>query len=141
MKKYNIIYADPPWSYRDKALSGNRGAGCKYKVQSKEWLENLQITNIADKNCILFLWVTMPKLNEGFDLIKNWGFEYKTVAFTWIKKNKVTDSLFWGIALWTLLIAFILSGVADLYINTITYIPGNGLWANTKIFLLGCNVY
>jgi len=96
MKKYNIIYADPPWSYRDKALSGNRGAGCKYKVQSKEWLENLQITNIADKNCILFLWVTMPKLNEGFDLIKNWGFEYKTVAFTWIKKNKVTDSYFGG---------------------------------------------
>ena len=101
MKKYNIIYADPPWSYRDKALSGNRGAGCKYKVQSKEWLENLQITNIADKNCILFLWVTMPKLNEGFDLIKNWGFEYKTVAFTWIKKNKVTDSLFWGMGRWT----------------------------------------
>jgi len=38
--KYNIIYADPPWSYRDKALAGNRGAGCKYEVQSKKWLDD-----------------------------------------------------------------------------------------------------
>lgn len=87
-KKYQIIYADPPWSYRDKALAGNRGAGCKYPTQSREWLETLNVKDIADDNCILFLWVTMPKLNECFSLIEAWGFTYKTVAFTWIKKNK-----------------------------------------------------
>src|SRR5258708_2920911 len=43
----------------------------------------------------------MPKLNEVFDLIKEWGFEYKTVAFTWIKKNKKSDSLFWGMGRWS----------------------------------------
>jgi len=100
-KKYQIIYADPPWSYRDKALSGNRGAGCKYTTQSKEWLDNLPVSEMADVNCILFLWVTMPKLNECWDLISKWGFEYKTVAFTWVKKNKKSPSWFWGMGRWT----------------------------------------
>jgi len=101
MKKYQIIYADPPWSYRDKALAGNRGAGCKYKVQTKEWLDNLPVAELADKSCILFLWVTMPKLNECWDLINRWGFEYKTVAFTWVKRNKKAPSWFWGMGRWT----------------------------------------
>jgi len=100
-KKYQIIYADPPWSYRDKALAGNRGAGCKYTVQSKQYLEDLPVSEIAAENCILFLWVTMPKLDECWDLIKNWGFEYKTVAFTWVKRNKRAATWFWGMGRWT----------------------------------------
>jgi N6-adenosine-specific RNA methylase IME4 len=100
-KKYQIIYADPPWSYRDKALAGNRGAGCKYLTQEKTWIDNLSVSTIADENCALFLWVTMPKLNECWELIENWGFEYKTVAFTWVKKNKKADSWFWGMGRWT----------------------------------------
>jgi N6-adenosine-specific RNA methylase IME4 len=100
-KKYDIIYADPPWSYRDKALAGNRGAGCKYVVQSKEWIDNLPVKQIASDNSILFLWVTMPKLNECWELFDKWGFEYKTCAFTWVKKNKKSDSWFWGMGRWT----------------------------------------
>ena len=100
-KKYNIIYADPPWSYRDKALAGNRGAGCKYTTQSTEWLNSLPVKDIADDNCVLFIWVTMPKLNECFELIKQWGFEYKTSAFTWVKKNKKANSWFMGMGGWT----------------------------------------
>jgi N6-adenosine-specific RNA methylase IME4 len=100
-KKYQIIYADPPWSYKDKALAGNRGAGCKYATQSSEWLNSLPVKNIADKDCILFLWVTMPKLNECFQLIEQWGFEYKTCAFTWVKKNKKANSWFMGMGSWT----------------------------------------
>ena len=87
-KKYNIIYADPAWSYRDKALAGNRGAGCKYQVMSIEDIENLPVSTLADDDCILFLWVTFPKLDECFKVIEKWGFEYKTVAFTWVKKYK-----------------------------------------------------
>lgn len=101
MKKYKIIYADPPWSYVDKALAGNRGAGCKYPVMGRVELERLPVASIADEDCILFIWVTMPKLNEVFDLIKAWGFEYKTVGFTWIKKNKKADTVFWGMGQWT----------------------------------------
>jgi len=100
-KKYNIIYADPPWSYRDKALAGNRGASCKYPTQSADWLNSLPVKNISNENCVLFLWVTMPKLNECFELIKEWGFEYKTCAFTWVKKNKKSDSWFMGMGRWT----------------------------------------
>ena len=100
-KKYNIIYADPPQSYKDKALSGKRGACCKYNVMKKEDIENLPVKEISDNDCILFLWVTMPKLNEAFVLIKAWGFEYKTCAFTWIKKNKKSNSWFWGMGHWT----------------------------------------
>lgn len=100
-KKYQIIYADPPWSYRDKALAGNRGAGCKYQTQEQTWINNLPVKDIAADDCVLFLWVTMPKLNECWDLIASWGFEYKTVAFTWVKKNKKSDSWFWGMGNWT----------------------------------------
>lgn len=100
-KKYQIIYADPPWSYRDKALAGNRGACCKYPTQSMQWIEDLPVVDIADDDCCLFLWVTMPKLNECWELIKKWGFEYKTCAFTWVKRNKKTPSWFWGMGRWT----------------------------------------
>ena len=100
-KKYNIIYADPPWSYRDKALAGNRGACCKYPVQSQGWLNSLPVQDIADKDCVLVLWVTMPKLDECFGLIKAWGFEYKTCAFTWVKRNKKALSWFMGMGRWT----------------------------------------
>lgn len=47
------------------------------------------------------MWVTMPKLNECLQVIEAWGFEYKTVAFTWVKKNKKSDSWFWGMGRWT----------------------------------------
>ena len=100
-KKYNIIYADPPWSYKDKALAGKRGACCKYSVMDIEEISEIPINKIASDDCILFMWVTMPKLNECFEVIKKWGFEYKTCAFTWIKKNKKSDSLFWGMGRWT----------------------------------------
>ena len=101
MKKYNIILADPPWSYRDKASAGKRGACHKYKVQEQDWIKSLNISSLAAKDCTLFLWVTMPKLNEVFDVIKSWGFLYKTVAFTWVKRNKIKDSWFMGMGNWT----------------------------------------
>lgn len=101
MKKYNIIYADPPWSYRDKALAGNRGACCKYPVMSIKEICELPIQRIAADDCVLFMWVTMPKLNECFDVITAWGFEYKTCAFTWVKRNKKSGSWFWGMGSWT----------------------------------------
>jgi len=101
-KKYQIIYADPPWSYADKAKAGIRGACCKYGTMSIDDLCKMPVNDLADDNCILFMWVTMPKLNECFTLIESWGFKYKTVAFTWIKKNKkATDTLFWGMGRWT----------------------------------------
>jgi len=101
LHKYSIIYADPPWSYKDKALSGNRGACCKYPTMSISDIKKLPISKLSDNNCILFMWVTMPKLNECFNVIKSWGFEYKTCAFVWIKKNKNINTNFMGMGRWT----------------------------------------
>lgn len=64
-------------------------------------ISELPVGNIASINCVLFLWITMPKLNEVFQVIHGWGFEYKTNAFTWIKTNKKSNSLFWGMGNWT----------------------------------------
>jgi len=98
-KKYNVIYADPPWSYRNMGtIQGT--ANSKYNTMNQKDIENIPIKNIADDNCILFLWVTFPKLQEGLDTIKAWGFDYKTIGFNWIKKNKC-GSNFFGIGWYT----------------------------------------
>lgn len=54
---------------------------------------NLPVQNIAADNCYLFLWVTSPFLEKGFELIKAWGFTYCTVAFVWIKMRNDMSSV------------------------------------------------
>lgn len=72
MKKYQIIYADPPWTYRDLHMI-NSSVIDHYNVMSNDELAKLPINELAADDCALFLWVTMPKLNEVFDLVKKWG--------------------------------------------------------------------
>jgi len=99
-KKYNIIYADPPWNY---AQIGNRVGGRTNPYKAMRFVDicELPIREISDDDCVLFLWITLPLLPEGLFLLKQWGFEYKTVAFTWVKRNKKADSWFWGMGSWT----------------------------------------
>jgi len=99
-KKYKIIYCDAPWEYDDKALAGDRGAGFKYDLMSDEELAKLPVQDIADDDCVLFMWATFPKIQSALDLIKAWGFEYKTVAFVWVKEFG-TGSSFQGMGSWT----------------------------------------
>ena len=66
-----------------------------------EDIKALPISELAEDNCVLFIWVTFPKLQEGLDTIKAWGFTYKTIAFNWVKRNKVADTWFWGMGKWT----------------------------------------
>ena len=68
---------------------------------SEEDISNLPVSTIAKDNCILFLWVTYPCLIQGLKTITDWGFTYKTCGFSWMKKNKKSDSLFWGLGYWT----------------------------------------
>ena len=99
-KKYKIILCDPPWPYEDKAKAGNRGAESHYSVMSLQEIKDLPINQISDDNSILFLWATFPLLNQAIHVIKSWGFEYRTVAFTWIKTTN-TGSFFMGMGNWT----------------------------------------
>jgi site-specific DNA-methyltransferase (adenine-specific) len=65
-KKYNIIYADPPWSYEVmKSVKKEHGTALShYPTMTIEEITALPINKIADKDCALFLWATYPKLNE-----------------------------------------------------------------------------
>jgi len=83
-KKYRIIYADPPWPY-DQWLPHQYGDVEKhYPNMSIEALCALPIKDLAEKDAALFLWVTSPKLERAFGVIRAWGFEYKT-SFVWDK--------------------------------------------------------
>lgn len=101
-KKYNIIYADPPWKYKVYSNKGlGRSAESHYPTMSIEDICALPVGNLAEKDCALFLWVTMPCLKEGIAALEAWGFTYKTIAFVWVKQNKKADSLFLGMGHWT----------------------------------------
>lgn len=101
--QYDILYSDPPWSYTDKALAGNRGAGCKYNVMTLEDLKKIHIQSISKLDSIMFMWVTFPKLVEGTcsELMREWGFTPKTIAFNWVKYNKKSYTPFMGMGTWT----------------------------------------
>jgi len=98
-KKYQIIYADPPWEYE---FSHTRSREIKdYNVCDLKTICDFPIKNIADKNSILIIWVNFPKLDWAFKVIEAWGFKYTTMLFTWIKTNGSKYSLFWGMGYYT----------------------------------------
>jgi len=101
-KTYDIIYADPPWYFKTYSNKGEkRSATRHYNCLNINDICNLPVNNIANNDCVLFLWVIDSMLPEAMEVIKKWGFKYKTVAFTWVKKNKKSDSYFTGMGYWT----------------------------------------
>jgi N6-adenosine-specific RNA methylase IME4 len=100
-KKYDIIYADPPWDYGGKLQFDKSSksaedidfaksifissANFKYPTVKTKDLEKIPILDIAKDDCLLFMWITNPHLSQGIKLGESWGFEYKTVAFVWNK--------------------------------------------------------
>src|SRR5574344_1796831 len=103
-KKYNIIYADPPWQYKVWSNKGKgRSAESHYNTMCIEDIINMKdvINRISANDCILFIWITYPCLIEALKVIKEWGFVYKTCAFNWVKRNKKSNSWFWGMGYWT----------------------------------------
>ncbi len=100
-KKYQVIYADPPWDYGGKMQydkttikTENIGfekkifissAAFQYPTLKLNQLKALDVNSIADKDCMLFMWTTGPQFANSIELGEAWGFEYKTVAFVWDK--------------------------------------------------------
>ena len=101
--KFSVLYVDPPWSYKVYSKKGQgRSAENHYHTMSADDIFNLDIAGIADKDCVLFLWVTFPCLIEGLEAIKRWGFTYKTLGFCWVKRcKKQQEKWFWGLGFWT----------------------------------------
>ena len=88
-KKYGIIYADPPWTFKNYSNEkSDSNADHHYPCMSMEDIAKIPVQDIADKDCILFMWCTDPLLNKQIPIIESWGFTYKTVGFHWVKTNK-----------------------------------------------------
>jgi len=98
--KYNIIYADPPWTYADPKGNNPAMGGITYPTMSLEDIKILPINTLTDKDCVLFLWVTMPMLREGLEVIEAWGFRYITCAFVWVKTNPSGNGIYSGLGHW-----------------------------------------
>lgn len=101
MKKYQIIYADPPWEYRDNKGNLPKLGGKTYPMMSLGKIKGLPVRDIASDNSFLFLWVTMPMLSEGLEVIGAWGFNYTTCGFTWVKLNESNMGIYSGMGHWT----------------------------------------
>ena len=100
--KFGIIYADPPWTFQTWSKRGKaRSAESHYPCLTLPEIQALPIQDIAADNCALFLWATDPLLPQAIDLIGKWGFNYKTIAFNWVKLNKSSKGFFTGMGYWT----------------------------------------
>ena len=100
-KKYNIIYADPPWLYNDPKGNLPKLGGKTYPTMTLPAIKELPVIAIAAENSSLFLWATMPMLREGLEVIRAWGFSYITCAFTWVKLNSDNMGIYSGLGHWT----------------------------------------
>ena len=100
--KYKVIYADPPWHFRSYSKKGEgRNATQHYNCMSISEICNLPVGDLSDDNCTLLMWAVDPMLPEALEVIKAWGFKYKTVGFTWAKQNKNDLGMFTGLGYWT----------------------------------------
>lgn len=106
-KKYQIIYADPPWKYGSKSKVNN-SSGNEIKKLSEHYesmttqdIKNLPIKDITEKDACCFMWSTDSHLKEAIEIMEAWGFKYKTIAFNWIKKTSKGNTRV-NVAPWTL---------------------------------------
>lgn len=100
--RYNLIYADPPWEYRDRANAGRRGACHKYPVMTVEDIKRLDVPSIAADDCLLAMWWVPPQPQEALDLVRAWGFTFKTMhGFTWHKLSKTGRADHFGMGNYT----------------------------------------
>ena len=94
-----MIYADPPWRYQRSAVQG--AAEKHYPTMGIDELCALPVADLAAPDSVLFMWATFPQLPEALRLIKAWGFQYKSVAFVWLKQNRKSEGWFYGLGFWT----------------------------------------
>jgi N6-adenosine-specific RNA methylase IME4 len=105
--KYQVVYADPPWrfkNYSDKWHEGreeSRWVGNQYGLMNTDDVGRLDIPSIVADDAALFLWATYPSLPAALHVIEAWGFTYKTCAFTWAKMTKTGSGWFTGMGFWT----------------------------------------
>ncbi len=84
---FDLIHADPPWRYDDK--SKNRGGAERhYRTMSLADMKAMNVGDLANRDCYLFMWTTGPQLEDAMELLRAWGFKYNTLGFVWVKRSK-----------------------------------------------------
>lgn len=85
---FAVIMADPPWTFATRSAKGKgRSPERHYDCMSLDDIAGLPVASLAAPDCALLLWITDPLLPAGLDIIRSWGFAYKTVGFYWTKRT------------------------------------------------------
>ena len=88
-KKYNTIYADPPWQFQNRTgkVAPEHKRLTRYETMTLDEIKRLPVAGIADSKAHLYLWVPNALLPDGLAVMDAWGFEYKT-NIIWEKVRK-----------------------------------------------------
>jgi N6-adenosine-specific RNA methylase IME4 len=96
-KRFSVIYPDPSWPFETYSEKGKqRSAERHYDTMSLNQIKALPVGQLAADDCALLLWAVWPRLDDALDVIRAWGFEYKTCGFLWVKRNPKGEGLFTG---------------------------------------------
>jgi N6-adenosine-specific RNA methylase IME4 len=96
--------ADPPWgflTYEQRHQTPHRMKGDHYQTMTIQQLQRMPVRELAAKDCALFMWVVDSHLDQGIDLGRRWGFEFKTRVFTWRKTTLDGMGTRMGMGYWT----------------------------------------
>lgn len=107
--RFSILYADPPWQFKARRASKDAvspddyptGRRLPYPTMTMGAICALPIASLAAPDCVLFLWATYPMLPDALQVVAAWGFRYKTVAFTWVKRTRADKGFHFGMGYWT----------------------------------------
>ena len=93
-KKYRTIYADPPWQFQNRTgkVAPEHRRLTRYSTMELDEIKKLPVGDVTDKKCHLYLWVPNALLPEGLDVMRAWGFEYKTnIIWEKVRKDGMPD--------------------------------------------------
>ena len=94
-KEYRVIYADPPWRFKDKLHPGWKGVCHKYPTLNAAQIAELPVAEIAGENCLLAMWWVPSQPEEALKVMKAWGFRLATMkGFTWVKRTRTGKRAF-----------------------------------------------
>lgn len=98
-RNFKVVMADPPWKFLTRSPKGE-GRSPKYHTMTLDWIKGLPVSHLCERNAVLLLWVTDPMFEVGFEVMRAWGFTFKTIGFHWTKLTQdgrpATGMGFWS---------------------------------------------
>lgn len=99
---YQAVVADPPWSWESWSKTNQtRAAENHYAVMADGGIKALPVADLAAPDCVLFMWAINTMLPQALETMEEWGFSFKTIAFTWAKLNPSSVGYHMGLGFWS----------------------------------------